>query len=505
MCQNVMRILYIDIDTLRPDHLGCYGYHRNTSPTIDRLAAEGVRYENCYVSDAPCLPSRAAFYSGRFGIRNGAVNHGGGAADMYIDPSHRGFRCVEDHFTVQLREAGLYPVSISPFGERHSAFWFYNGFREMVNTGRGGMENADEVLPVALDWLDRRGKEDNWYLHVNFWDPHGPYRVPTSFGNPFRNDPLPAWMTEDIRQQTWDTYGPGCAQEPSGMYTAPEWYEPWRERQPEQIGSMEAYRKWIDGYDCGIRYADDAVGRIVERLDELGVLDDTLIVVSSDHGENQGELAVYGDHQTADHITNRVPLIVRHPRGVGGKGRVDRGLHYQFDWGATLLEMLGRSVPGSWDGQSFLQAFEREQECGRESLVVGNCAWACQRAARWDDYLLIRSYHTGFKNYPEFMLFNVGEDPHELNNLVDTSPALVSEGTRILDVWLDEQMRRAPCNSDPMQTVMSEGGPFHACFESRDFEAYKERLRKTGRSCFADELDRRKQGHYARCNANRKS
>ena len=59
-----MRILYIDIDTLRPDHLGCYGYHRGTSPSIDRLAADGVRFENCYVSDAPCLPSRAALYSG---------------------------------------------------------------------------------------------------------------------------------------------------------------------------------------------------------------------------------------------------------------------------------------------------------------------------------------------------------------------------------------------------------------------------------------------------------
>ncbi len=55
-----MRILYLDIDTLRPDHLGCYGYHRNTSPNIDRIAAEGVRFEHCHCSDAPCLPARAA-------------------------------------------------------------------------------------------------------------------------------------------------------------------------------------------------------------------------------------------------------------------------------------------------------------------------------------------------------------------------------------------------------------------------------------------------------------
>ena len=63
-----MRILYVDIDTLRADHLGCYGYHRDTSPNIDALAQQGTRFENCYVSDAPCLPSRTALWSGRCGF-----------------------------------------------------------------------------------------------------------------------------------------------------------------------------------------------------------------------------------------------------------------------------------------------------------------------------------------------------------------------------------------------------------------------------------------------------
>ncbi len=68
-----MRILYIDIDALRPDHLGCYGYHRPTSPNIDALAQEAVRFDNCYVSDAPCLPSRTALWSGRCGFNTGVV------------------------------------------------------------------------------------------------------------------------------------------------------------------------------------------------------------------------------------------------------------------------------------------------------------------------------------------------------------------------------------------------------------------------------------------------
>src|SRR5512144_1785372 len=87
-----MRILYLDLDTLRADHLGCYGYPRSTSPNIDRIAAQGVRFDQYYCSDAPCLPSRTALMTGRFGIHTGVVNHGGTCADPRIDGHRRGFR-----------------------------------------------------------------------------------------------------------------------------------------------------------------------------------------------------------------------------------------------------------------------------------------------------------------------------------------------------------------------------------------------------------------------------
>lgn len=83
--ESDMRILYIDIDSLRPDHLGYYGYHRATSPNIDRLATEGVRFNQIYTPDAPCLPSRTALYSGRFGIQTGVVGHGGTAAQPKVE------------------------------------------------------------------------------------------------------------------------------------------------------------------------------------------------------------------------------------------------------------------------------------------------------------------------------------------------------------------------------------------------------------------------------------
>ena len=486
-----MRILYIDIDTLRPDHLGCYGYHRNTSPNIDKLAAEGVKFENCYVSDSPCLPSRSALYSGQCGIRNGAINHGGGAADWAIDPATREFQCDHDSYIRQLRKNGYYTVSVSPFGERHSSFWFYSGFREMYNTGKSGGESAEEVIPVALDWLDRKGNEEDWYLHVNIWDPHTPYRAPEEIGNPFENEPPPAWMTEEIRQKIWNTYGPGTAQEPGGNYLL-QGENPFP-RQPDQIDSMENYKKWIDGYDCGIYYADLQVGALVDKLNELGILDDTLIMISSDHGENQGELNVFGDHQTADHITNRVPMILRHPKGLGGKGRVDAALHYQFDVAATMIEMTGGKTPESWDGVSFVDAFKAETSEGREYLVVSNNAWSCQRAVRWDDYIMIRNYVSGFKAYPEIMLFNVKEDPHEQNNLAESSPELVNAAMTKLDHWHTEEMYRSHRDVDPMWTVMREGGPYHASFGHPRYQAYLQRLKETGRGHLIHELEAKAQ------------
>ena len=200
-----MRILYLDIDTLRPDHLGCYGYHRNTSPNIDAFAKQGAVFDNVHASDTPCLPSRTALLTGRFGIHNGVVNHGGTDAEPVIRSIDRRFRSRlhADSFGMRLQRAGLRTVSVSSFAQRHSAFFWYAGFDEGYNVGKAGMETADEVHAIASDWLSRRGREDNWFLHVHMWDPHTPYRAAASYGEPFADDPMPGWLTEEIRERHW--------------------------------------------------------------------------------------------------------------------------------------------------------------------------------------------------------------------------------------------------------------------------------------------------------------
>jgi choline-sulfatase len=473
-----MRILYIDIDTLRPDHLGCYGYHRNTSPNIDAVAERGTRFTNVYASDVPCLPSRTALVTGTFGIRNGVNNHGGAAADLVSRGADRGFfnQWVVRSLPSVLGLAGLRTASISSFPLRHGAMWWSAGFSEAMNLMRGiGGERADEVLPGALDWLDRVGATDDWFLHVHFWDPHTPYNAPESFGNPFAADPIPAWHTEEVRARNWSLAGPHSAQEPWG-FRPDEWGE-LTARMPWNLADDADVTQMFDGYDVGIRYADDAVGRLANKLADLGVLDDTIIWISSDHGEAFGELGVYADHQAADEATAHIPAIVSGPGIAVGE---QTGLHYHLDVAATVVELAGAELPRSWDGLSLQpEVTTGIDAAGREFLVLTQGAWSCQRGVRFGDHLYLRTEHDGFHpHWGDEMLFDVVADPHEQVDLVADQATIVADARVQLGDWLDEQLGRSYAPQDPLATIAAEGGPFHV---RGHLEPYLDRLRATGR------------------------
>jgi arylsulfatase A-like enzyme len=404
----------------------------------------------------------------------------------------RGFRdqCCSDNLPTVFRRAGHHTATISPFGERHAAWWFYAGFNEMHNTGNGGGESAEQITPTVLKWIDDHAAEDNWFLHVNYWDPHTCYRAPEEFGNPFEDQPLPEWITEEVLEQHIKAVGPHSAQEINMWDDKPAGGP----RHVPAIRSMGDLRRHFDGYDCGIAYMDQHIGRLFAALEERGAMDDLAIIISSDHGENQGELGIYAEHGTADHITCRIPMIVRWPGGRGGA--VDTGLHYNLDLAPTLAEILGQEPCPSWDGRSYAPAILRGEDRGRDQLVLSQCAHICQRSVRWGDYLYIRTYHDGFHLYPREMVFNLTEDPHEQDDLAGSSPELCWEGAHRLLGWHDEMMMSQAhgYTVDPMWTVIQEGGPFHA---KDKLKSYCRRLKETGREYAVEELKKRHPREFA--------
>ena len=336
--------------------------------------------------------------------------------------------------------------------------------------GKRGLEVADEVAALTADWLSARGRQDSWFLHVHLWDPHTPYRAPEAYGDPFAAAPLPAWLTEQVRAAHFASVGPHSAQEAVGFSTDyPYGAYP---RQPRQIADMAAVRQLYDGYDTGLRFADDHIGRILEHVARLGIADDTAILISSDHGETLGELNVYGDHHTADEHTTHVPCILAWP---GLAPRVDRALHYQFDVAATLVELLGGAVPPLWDGQSFAPALREGVDAGRSELVATQGAWTCQRRAPWDDRLFIHDLHDGYHGYAPQMLFDLARDPHQQPILAPDNPQQVSDPSERLGHLSRLRPARSSTGIDPLQTVLRRR-PSHT---RGKLPAYLERLRAT--------------------------
>lgn len=483
-----MRLIYFDIDTLRPDHLGCYGYPRPTSPNIDALAATGIRFDNLHASDTPCLPSRTALSTGQFGIRSGAVNHGGVGTDPFPEGRERRFQtaAARHSWMSALRDVGVFTASISTFAERHSAYHFDAGFNECFNLGTRGMETADQVAAVARDWLARNGPREDWFLHLHLWDPHTPYRTPSAFGEPFADSPVPPWLTEEVRRVHWSLPGPHSAQEIAGFGPRTVW-DDWP-RQPQEADSMEAVRRVFDGYDTGVRFADHHVGQVLGALDDLGLTADTAVMVSADHGENLGELGIYCDHQTADQCTTRLPMILRWPGLMPGAAPVQPGLHYQIDAMATVLELFGATVPERWDGCSFAAALATGAAAGRDHLVLSHAAWTAQRSVRFGPWLCIRTYHDAFHAFPEVMLFDVEHDPHEQHDLARDHPEVVEHALATLHEWGAKALGGSPSGVDPLWAVLQDGGPWHARV---DVDWYLDRLRSTGRAGWAEHFGQR--------------
>jgi arylsulfatase A-like enzyme len=449
-----MRIIYFDIDCLRPDHLGCYGYHRPTSPNIDAVAREGVRFEHYYCANSPCLPSRTAWSSGRFGIRNGVCsNHGAGACFALRTRRYVGPEPETDVLMRHLRVHGYDTISFSNFADRHNAMWFMRGWSEYHTPNlKGGAETAQEVNEPLLRWLEHNARRENYLLHVNYWDAHRCYKMDPSWADRFADIPVQQpWPDEATLQAHQRVEGPFTArwQFQDGVSPYP--------LMPDAVASRADFEHMLTGYDAAIAYVDHHLGIVLEELDRQGVLDDAAILISADHGDAFGEHGIYSDHVCADECIHRIPLIVRWP-GVSAAGAASDAFLYNVDLGPTLCDLLDLPAPADWDGQSFVGNVEGREGLDRDYLVWDCGLYAVQRAVRAKTHLMVRTYDTYGYPFEPVELYDMATDPYQTRNLCDEHPEIVDRYSRYMADWIQEQWSKGNCIPDPLLAILCERG-----------------------------------------------
>jgi len=488
-----VRIIYVDVDTLRADHTSPYGYRRPTTPNLQRLADRGITFDRYYCSDSPCLPSRTALTSGQFGITTGVIGHFGEAARFRMDSGH-GVAADRPLLGQVLQEAGYYTCAVSMFAERHRAYHFYGNFREAIRaTGRIRDEDAAEVNRAGLDWIRRHAREDNWYLHLTYWEPHTPYLEPAEWAaRAAAAGPAPDWPDEETIAAHAEIYGPRSALDLH--YENAPYPSRWP-TMPDAIRSRADFEHLINGFDGAIMYWDHHFGVLLATLGQLGIADETAIIVSADHGESFGENGCYAEHGLANEPTHRLPLVVYWPgitdRLEDSRRRSD-ALLYNIDFAPTLCDLIGIGAPEAWQGASFAGAVRGRPVSSRDYLVLGHGAHTYQRAVRTRDHLYIRTYHPGAFKAEAEQLFNVTEDPHLTRDLLEQEPARADTMRAHLGEWWTRYAGDPAAPPDPMLTTMQPGPTFY-----NDPARYAQHLRDTGRAEQAADLEERRRGAAA--------
>lgn len=455
-----MNVLIVDIDSLRPDHLGCYGYDRDTSSTIDALAEEGVRFDRCYVSDAPCLPSRTALAACRFGVKTGVVTHDG-EGQWFAHPGTGHDPDSQRKLSFRhLAEEGVYTASISQFSQRHLAYHFSGAFQESIQptatAGGPALEDCTDVTPIATDWIERHADDGDWLLHVNYWDVHHPYlNVADRVEDVRESGAEPDWPDQAAIDAQQGMTGVRCAD----LWLTPDqfrpgweaFYEDWA--MPARVGDRADLDQMIDGYDASIRRVDHHVSQLVDALERNGIREETAIVITADHGEAFGEHGIYAEHAFPHPASQHVPLIVSWPgvTGESGNEAVEAQV-YQFDLMPTICDLLELPIPTGWDAEPFTRALRGEPYPGRPTIVAGQGIYTHGRALYRDDWVYIRLLHPGVFSMPGLyndpdlpadgleLLHDRSRDPHMTMNLIDAEPDRAAELRGAMDRWLTEHV-----------------------------------------------------------------
>jgi arylsulfatase A-like enzyme len=308
---NRISVLLILTDTVRADHLGCYGYYRNTSPFMDSLAAAGTLAELCQAQSSWTLPSMATIFSGVSPVVHGAGRRG---ADFY------GISQDVPWLPVAFHRAGYRTAAFFNVMFMNEDFGFHRGFQNFDCQGvasGSSLRKSGPTIDAFLAWLDSSNQNEPFFAAVHLYDPHIPYRAPEPFRSMFTDS--------GYGGEYGDTWGEGTE-----MFSVNSGEV---QIAPPDLANLEAL------YDGEIAYTDSEIGRMLEELRFRGLGDNTLIVLVGDHGEEFLEHGGIEHGRTLYQEITRVPLIIAGP-GFNG-GRVISEAVAQLDIAGTIASAAG--------------------------------------------------------------------------------------------------------------------------------------------------------------------
>ena len=372
-------LLYV-IDTLRADHLGCYGYSRPTSPHIDALAATGIRFEHAVAQSSWTTPATASILTGRYPFAHGATNLGEG---MWPD-------------VPTLAEA------LHGAGYRTAETYHY--FPE--DRKRPGMYlRADELHARILPWLAESDRRP-FFLYVHATDPHAPYLPPEGWAERFQDHENPSAL----------------AQYPDPLQAL---------TRGRVLQTAENVNYLVSQYDAEVAFLDESIGQFLTELGRLGLSDDTLVVLVADHGEEFHDHGRFSHGRTLYGEVTYVPLIIRLPRGDEG-GQHVTPLARQIDILPTVLAHVGVPVPDHVDGRALLSEQDGASPERHEAFSQTNLGGPSLAAVEVEGWKIIEN---AGRVQGAVEVYDLGADPRETHNLADGAPVLVGYGEQRLAEW----------------------------------------------------------------------
>jgi arylsulfatase A-like enzyme len=377
---NRANVVLIILDAAGAKHVSSYGYFRKTTPNIDELAAHGIRFEQAHTQAVYTLASTASLMSG-------------------LDPfNHRIIlrRSKLPQHTITLaerfRDGGYDTGTFVANGNASSIFGMTQGFQEVGEVFREPNYSGwgKDITNRFTGWLGKvRAKPFFAYLHYR--EPHAPFNPPDEFKKQFTDPNYQGLKDASYERRQQINMGEG--------------------------GSNQAERDYITAtYDENLHYGDYEVGRVIAKLKELGVFDNTILVVTSDHGEAFWEHGFQGHNSQLYEESVRIPLVIKLTRNSGIKEKVVNSTVRTIDLYPTLVDLLNLSRRDMRvDGKSFIPYFlsAADDERGVMSQIIEERGYSFKE----DGYKFI--IHLASRKEE---LYNLADDPQELKNLVEREP-----------------------------------------------------------------------------------